>query len=105
MEAMERLGSYGMTANLMVYLVREFHMHQVEASNVINIWDFACNFLPIIGAIIADVYIGKFLTIALGAFASLLVCSFASLATILFFETIKNCFSIWPFHFMFFRSH
>lgn len=76
MEATEKLGSYGLTANLMVYLVKVFHMDQIEASNVINIWDSASNFLPIIGAIIADVFLGKFLVISLASFISLLVCCF-----------------------------
>jgi dipeptide/tripeptide permease len=72
-ETMERLATYGLTANFMVYLMREFQMDQVVAANILNIWSAASNFATIIGALIADNYLGKFRTIALGSFASLAV--------------------------------
>jgi len=75
-ETMERLATYGLTANFMVYLMREFQMDQVVAANILNIWSAASNFATIIGAFVADNYLGKFRTIALGSFASLAVLFF-----------------------------
>lgn len=59
----------------MVYLLKVYNMNQVGAANVISIWNGVSNFIPIIGAFIADAYVGKFRTIAVASFATLLVCS------------------------------
>ncbi|KAH7515861.1 hypothetical protein FEM48_Zijuj10G0071400 [Ziziphus jujuba var. spinosa] len=71
-EAIERLATFGLTANMMVYLMREFEMEQVEAANILNVWNGASNVFPLIGAFFADAYLGKFLTIILASFAALL---------------------------------
>ncbi|KAF5449720.1 hypothetical protein F2P56_030137 [Juglans regia] len=71
-ETFERLATFGLLANFMVYLTREFHMDQVSASNVINIWSGVTNFAPLVGAFISDAYVGRFPTIAFASLASLL---------------------------------
>ncbi|KAF5746618.1 putative nitrate transporter [Tripterygium wilfordii] len=71
-ETLERLASYGMLANFMVYLLTFFHMNQAPAANLINIWMGVTNFTPLLGAFISDALIGKFKTIAFASFASLL---------------------------------
>ncbi|WCJ21782.1 Major facilitator superfamily protein [Euphorbia peplus] len=71
-ETFERLASFGLLANFMVYLKKVFHMDQVFAANVINIWSGFANFAPLLGAYISDAYIGRFRTIAFASFASFL---------------------------------
>ncbi|CAL0318287.1 unnamed protein product [Lupinus luteus] len=71
-ESFERLATFGLTANFMVYLIREFHLDQVSAANIIYIWSGVGNFAPVLGAFISDAYIGRFRTIAFGSFATLL---------------------------------
>ncbi|KAF5726754.1 putative nitrate transporter [Tripterygium wilfordii] len=71
-ETLERLASYGMIANFMVYLLTIFHMNQAPAANLINIWIGVSNFTPLLGAFISDAFIGKFKTIAFASFASIL---------------------------------
>ncbi|OMO51660.1 Proton-dependent oligopeptide transporter family [Corchorus capsularis] len=71
-ETFERFASVGLLANFMVYLMREFHMDQVSASNVLNIWHGITNFAPLVGAFISDAYAGRFKTILVASFASLL---------------------------------
>ncbi|KAL1355127.1 hypothetical protein HN51_007164 [Arachis hypogaea] len=71
-ESFERLAAFGLFANFMVYLTREFHMEQVYASNILNIWGGVTNFFPLIGAFISDAYVGRFRTIAYASFASFL---------------------------------
>ena len=73
-ETFERLATFGLWANFMVYLMREFHMDQVSASNVLYIWSGVTNFAPLIGAFISDAYAGRFRTIAVASVASFLVC-------------------------------
>ncbi|KAL0336296.1 UNVERIFIED_CONTAM: protein NRT1/ PTR FAMILY 2.13 [Sesamum radiatum] len=69
-ETLERLAAIGLLGNFMVYLLREFHMGQVEASNVLNIWSGLTNFSPLIGAFISDSFLGRFTTIAYATIAS-----------------------------------
>ncbi|KAJ8547855.1 hypothetical protein K7X08_021091 [Anisodus acutangulus] len=63
-ETFERLASVGLLANFMQFLLTVFNMDQVAASNVLNIWSGATNFIPLLGACISDAYIGRFWTIA-----------------------------------------
>lgn len=74
-ETFERLASVGMIANFMVFLVTQFHMDQVMASNVLSIWSGITNFAPLIGAYISDAHLGRFTTIAFSTFSSFLVSS------------------------------
>ncbi|VVA27716.1 Hypothetical predicted protein [Prunus dulcis] len=71
-ESIEKMATYGLTTNFMVYLVREYHMDQVSAANILNIWTCGYCLLTVVGASVADMYLGKFLTIALASLASLL---------------------------------
>ena len=72
-ESISTMATFGMTANFMVYLMREYHMEQVTAANIINIWICSYCLLSIVGASIADIYLGKFLTIAFASLATLTV--------------------------------
>ncbi|XP_009610610.1 protein NRT1/ PTR FAMILY 2.13 [Nicotiana tomentosiformis] len=63
-ETFERLASIGLLANFMQFLLTVFHMDQVAASNVLNIWSGVTNFIPLLGAFLSDAYIGRFWTIA-----------------------------------------
>uniref|UniRef100_A0A2N9EBZ5 Major facilitator superfamily (MFS) profile domain-containing protein n=1 Tax=Fagus sylvatica TaxID=28930 RepID=A0A2N9EBZ5_FAGSY len=71
-ETFERLATFGLLANFMVYLTRELHMEQVFAVNIINLWWGVTNFAPLVGAFISDAYVGRFRTIAFASFASFL---------------------------------
>ncbi|KAH9609185.1 hypothetical protein KSS87_002411 [Heliosperma pusillum] len=71
-ETFERLAAFGLLANFMVYLRREYHMDQVGATNFINIYSGVANFAPLIGAFISDAYFGRFWVIAFGSVASFL---------------------------------
>lgn len=89
-ETFERLATFGLSANFMVYLMRELHMDQVSASNVFNIWFGITNFAPLLGAIISDAYAGRFRTIAVASFASFLVCFLSPYCFIITIYCNKN---------------
>lgn len=72
-DTIERLATFGMQANFVVYLMRVFNMDQVLSATIVNTWFAVSNITPLIGAFVADAYLGKFLTIALASFASLVV--------------------------------
>ncbi|KAL2337801.1 hypothetical protein Fmac_012247 [Flemingia macrophylla] len=67
----ERIAAMGMIANFMVYLLKVFNLGQVAAANVIGIWSGVSNLIPIVGACVADAYLGKFNTIAISSFGTL----------------------------------
>ncbi|XP_021747687.1 protein NRT1/ PTR FAMILY 2.12-like [Chenopodium quinoa] len=71
-ETFERLATFGVLANFMVYLRREYHMDQVAATNVINIFSGVANFAPLVGAFLSDAFIGRFWAIAIGSLAAFL---------------------------------
>ncbi|XP_011006584.1 PREDICTED: protein NRT1/ PTR FAMILY 2.13 [Populus euphratica] len=71
-ETFERLATFGLLANFMVYLMRVFHLEQVTAANVLNIWFGVTNFAPLVGAFISDAYAGRYKTIAFASCAAFL---------------------------------
>ncbi|KAH7515867.1 hypothetical protein FEM48_Zijuj10G0072000 [Ziziphus jujuba var. spinosa] len=70
-EAIQRLATFGLMGNFMVYLVREFHMDQVVATNILNVWNGASNLSPLVGAFLSDAYLGNYLTIILASLVAL----------------------------------
>ncbi|KAL5850461.1 hypothetical protein ACOSQ4_008474 [Xanthoceras sorbifolium] len=71
-EAFERVASFGLSPNMILYLTREYNMENSRASNVILLWSAATNFLPVVGAIVADSYVGRYPMIGFGSITSLL---------------------------------
>ncbi|KAI0516369.1 hypothetical protein KFK09_009042 [Dendrobium nobile] len=71
-ETFEKLAGAGLLANFTVYLVSEFHMEQVKAANVVNIFFGTTNFAPLIGAFLSDAYAGRFNTLAFSSVISFL---------------------------------
>ncbi|XP_015059579.1 protein NRT1/ PTR FAMILY 1.2-like isoform X2 [Solanum pennellii] len=71
-EALERVATFGVLPNMTFYLMKEYSMGVTNAQNLLFYWSSATNFLPLIGALIADSYLGRFLTIGFGSIFSLL---------------------------------
>ncbi|KAI9192809.1 hypothetical protein LWI28_027955 [Acer negundo] len=72
-EAFEKMASYGLLPNMIFYLKEEYNMEVARATNLLFIWSAATNFLPVLGAIVADSYVGRYPMIGFGSIASLLV--------------------------------
>ena len=63
-ECCERLAYYGMSTNLVNYMkTRLGQGNSVAANNVTN-WSGTCYITPLIGAFLADAYMGRYWTIA-----------------------------------------
>ncbi|KAK4395230.1 protein NRT1/ PTR FAMILY 1.2 [Sesamum angolense] len=71
-EAFEKVASYGLQPNMIFYLMNEYKMGVTGATNLIFYWSAATNFMPLVGAFLADSFLGRFLTIGFGSIASLL---------------------------------
>ncbi|XP_044968816.1 protein NRT1/ PTR FAMILY 8.2-like [Hordeum vulgare subsp. vulgare] len=63
-ECCERLAYYGMSANLSNFMVDNMGMNKTAAANSVTNWTGTCYAAPLIGAFLADAYLGRFWTIA-----------------------------------------
>ncbi|XP_057543726.1 protein NRT1/ PTR FAMILY 8.3-like [Amaranthus tricolor] len=63
-EICERLAFYGVNTNLVSYLTQKLHEGNVSAARIVSTWSGTCYITPLIGAFLADVYWGKYWTIA-----------------------------------------
>lgn len=70
---MEKMATFALIANMILYLMEQYHMEMATASNILFLWSSATNLTPILGAFIADSYMGRFYTIGFGSVTYLLV--------------------------------
>ncbi|KAF1002956.1 protein NRT1/ PTR FAMILY 1.2-like [Apium graveolens] len=82
-ESLEKAATFGLTANMILYLENEYHMGLVTGTNIINLWGAASNFLPLPGAFLADSTVGRYPMIAAGSIFSLLGMILVWLTTII----------------------
>ncbi|KAJ6758446.1 OLIGOPEPTIDE TRANSPORTER-RELATED [Salix koriyanagi] len=71
-EALERLASFGLSTNMIMYLTREYGMDAASGAQILFLYSAAGNFMPIIGAFLADTYVGRYPMIGFGCITSLL---------------------------------
>ncbi|KAF7027537.1 hypothetical protein CFC21_039571 [Triticum aestivum] len=63
-ECCERLAYYGMSANLSNFMLDNMGMNNTAAANSVTNWGGTCYATTLIGAFLADAYLGRFWTIA-----------------------------------------
>ncbi|XP_022641640.1 protein NRT1/ PTR FAMILY 8.1-like [Vigna radiata var. radiata] len=63
-ECCERLAYYGMSTNLVNYLQTRFNQGNTTAATNVTTWSGTCYITPILGAFLADSYLGRYWTIA-----------------------------------------
>nr|GLL33218.1 protein NRT1/ PTR FAMILY 5.2-like [Ipomoea trifida] len=61
-EVFERMAYYGISSNLVLYLTRELHEGTVKSANNVTNWVGTVWMTPLIGAYIADTYLGRYWT-------------------------------------------
>ncbi|XP_027340578.1 protein NRT1/ PTR FAMILY 8.3-like isoform X3 [Abrus precatorius] len=64
-ECCERLAYYGIATNLVTYLTHRLHEGNVSAARNVTTWQGTCYLAPLIGAVLADAYWGRYWTIAI----------------------------------------
>nr|GMD69292.1 protein NRT1/ PTR FAMILY 8.1-like [Ipomoea batatas] len=63
-ECCERLAYYGMSTNLVLYFKHKLNQHSATASKNVSNWSGTCYIMPLIGAFLADAFMGRYWTIA-----------------------------------------
>ena len=71
-EVAERFAYYGMSSNLIMYLTNELGEATPTAAKNVNTWAAVTSLLPLLGAFLADSFLGRFNTILL---ASIIYCA------------------------------
>ncbi|XP_057816586.1 protein NRT1/ PTR FAMILY 8.1 isoform X1 [Cryptomeria japonica] len=64
-ECSERLAYYGMSSNMSVYFTTKFHFGNAAATKANSNWSGTCYITPLIGAFLADSYLGRYWTIVI----------------------------------------
>ncbi|CAK8543625.1 unnamed protein product [Lathyrus sativus] len=71
-EVFERMAYFGIASNLVVYLTNKLHEGTVESSNDVNNWSGSIWMMPLVGAYVADAYLGRYWTFVISSFIYLL---------------------------------
>ncbi|KAG1347526.1 putative protein NRT1/ PTR FAMILY 2.10 [Cocos nucifera] len=72
-ETFEKLGSIGIASNLLVYLTTIFHLKSVTAATTLNVFNGTTNLATVIGAFVADSYLGRYTTLGFACISSLMI--------------------------------
>ncbi|KAI3841959.1 hypothetical protein MKX03_032632 [Papaver bracteatum] len=72
-ETLETIAIYGVASNLMTYLTGPLHQSTATAAININVWSAVVWVLPLVGAFVADTYLGRFRKIKISSFIYLVV--------------------------------
>ncbi|KMZ71612.1 putative peptide transporter [Zostera marina] len=80
-ECCERLAYYGMATNLVNYITTHLNMGNAAAAIAVSNWSGTCYVMPLLGAFVADSFLGRYITIAIFMLIYSLGLSILSLST------------------------
>ncbi|WVZ59227.1 hypothetical protein U9M48_009410 [Paspalum notatum var. saurae] len=66
-ELFERMAYYGVASNLVMYLTERLHQGTVQAANNVTNWSGTVFLTPLLGAFVADAYLGRYWTFVAGS--------------------------------------
>ncbi|KAL3500563.1 hypothetical protein ACH5RR_039656 [Cinchona calisaya] len=90
-ESFEQVASYGLQPNMILYLTREYNLKMATGSNILFFWSAATNFMPLLGAVVADSFVGRFQMILFGCVFSLLGMTLLWLTTMIPLARPRPC--------------
>ncbi|RVW96226.1 Protein NRT1/ PTR family 1.2 [Vitis vinifera] len=69
-ESFEKVSNYGLLANIILYMIGDYHMKLTDAAIILTLWSALSSALAVVGAFLSDSYMGRFKVIAIGSFFS-----------------------------------
>lgn len=84
-EVFERMAYYGISSNLFIYLTKRLHQGVVEAANNVTNWAGTVFLVPLVGAYIADAYLGRYWTFVAGSVIYVMVRILLAVASVLYY--------------------
>lgn len=72
-ESLARVATLGLLPNMILYLMGNYNLHLSKATHILLLSVATTNFMPLIGAFIADSHLGRFLAVGLGSIITFMV--------------------------------
>ncbi|KAK6782519.1 hypothetical protein RDI58_020315 [Solanum bulbocastanum] len=71
-ETLEKVASYGLQPNMVIYLMKVYNLEIVTATSLLSMWSALSHGLALLGAFVSDSFLGRFTVVAIGSISSLL---------------------------------
>ncbi|CAN4097767.1 unnamed protein product [Withania somnifera] len=82
-EAVERLVTLGIAVNLVVYLTKTMHLGNASAANIVTNFMGTSYILTLLGGYVADTFLGRYLTVGIGATVQAIGVTILTISTII----------------------
>ncbi|KAJ4846982.1 hypothetical protein Tsubulata_819977 [Turnera subulata] len=89
-EVAERSAYFGMASNLITYLTGPLGQSTAGAAKALNLWSGTTALLPLLGAFVADSFLGRFKTIVVASLVYILGLAILTLLTVLPFSSTSD---------------